>query len=245
MMIVGNWKMNGQQADGQQLIEALTAAPAMSGCEMVIAPPATMLSQAAGWLQGSAVGLAAQDCHAESSGAFTGSVSSEMLRDAGCEHIIVGHSERRTLLGETDADVQAKALAADRAGCTPIICIGETEQQYRDGDTKTVLETQLEGSVPKSGSIRSLIVAYEPVWAIGTGLTPSTDEIHAVHKAIGEKLAALGYADITLLYGGSVKPANASEILALDGVSGALVGGASLDAESFLAIARAGARIAA
>jgi triosephosphate isomerase len=190
----------------------------------------------------SPVKIGGQDCHAEKSGAHTGDISAEMIADAGATLVIVGHSERRTGHKETDADVRAKALAAWRAGLIAILCIGETEAERRGGMTEAVLDRQIAGSVPQGATARSLVVAYEPVWAIGTGLTPSLDDIRAAHAHIRRRLAErLGNEAeaMRILYGGSVKPANAGEIMALPGVDGALVGGASLKAADFLAIVAA------
>jgi len=184
--------------------------------------------------------IGGQDCHPAASGAHTGDISAQMLRDAGARYIIVGHSERRTDHGETDAIVRAKAEAARAAGATAILCIGETEAQYRAGDTLEVLRSQLAGSVPDDATGDTLVLAYEPVWAIGTGLTPTTDEIGAVHNFLRDRLIDRFGPDtgtaIRLLYGGSVKPANAAEIFAVADVDGALVGGASLTAADFIPI---------
>jgi triosephosphate isomerase len=182
-----------------------------------------------------------EDCHARASGANTGDVSAEMLRDAGASHVIVGHSERRTDHGETDAVVRAKAEAAWRAGLVPIVCIGETLAEREAGRTLPVLETQLKGSVPAGATAARLVVAYEPVWAIGTGKTPTTPEVAAAHAHIRKVLAGLApdAAAVRLLYGGSVKGSNAAELLGAGDVDGALVGGASLKADEFLAIAKA------
>jgi triosephosphate isomerase len=182
-----------------------------------------------------------EDCHAKPSGAFTGDVSAEMLKDVGASHVIVGHSERRTECGETDAKVKAKAEAAWRAGLLPIVCIGETLAEREAGKTLDVLATQLKGSVPAGATAAKLVVAYEPVWAIGTGKTPTTPEVAAAHAHIRKVLAGLvpDAAGVRLLYGGSVKGSNAAELLAAGDVDGALVGGAALNADEFLAIAKA------
>ena len=237
-LAAGNWKMNGTRASLSELA-AIVAGSAGAACEVAVCPPATLVAAAAAAVQGSAVGVGGQDCHAEKSGAHTGDVAAEMLADAGASLVIVGHSERRTDHGETDGEVRAKAMAAWRAGLTAILCIGETEAQRRAGETEAVLTTQIGGSVPEGATGANLVVAYEPVWAIGTGLTPSLDDIRAAHAHIRSELKAkLGPAGegVRILYGGSVKPSNAGEIMALPGVDGALVGGASLKAVDFLAI---------
>ena len=242
-LIVGNWKMNGlaaELAEARTLAEALVAEAA--ACRVALCPPATLIAQMAWSLKGSPVEVGAQDCHPGVAGAHTGDVSAEMLADAGARLVIVGHSERRADHGETDADVRAKAEAALRAGLEPIICVGETLQERKAGRALDVVVGQVEGSVPPSVAGHDFAVAYEPVWAIGTGLTPTLAEIAEVHAAIRATLARrLGAAGETapILYGGSVKPANAVEILATPQVGGALVGGASLKAADFLHIVRA------
>ena len=224
----GNWKMHGTGADlGAVSAIAQAAAGRRVGCLLCL--PATLIARAAGL--GLAIG--GQDCHAEPKGAFTGDVSAAMLADAGARFVIVGHSERRQYHGETDAQVAAKARAAWAAGLTAIVCIGETEAQYRAGATLEVLGAQIAGSLPGGASAGNTIVAYEPVWAIGTGLTPGTDEIAATHAFLRARLPDAG---ISLLYGGSVSPANAAAIFALPEVDGGLVGGASLRAETFVPI---------
>jgi triosephosphate isomerase len=233
--------MNGDRASLGEL-RAIVAGAANAGCDVAICPPATLLAAAAAVAAESPVKIGGQDCHAEKSGAHTGDISAEMIADAGATLVIVGHSERRTDHKETDADVRAKALAAWRAGLIAILCIGETEAERRGGMTEAVLDRQIAGSVPQGATARSLVVAYEPVWAIGTGLTPSLDDIRAAHAHIRRRLAErLGNEAeaMRILYGGSVKPANAGEIMALPGVDGALVGGASLKAADFLAIVAA------
>jgi triosephosphate isomerase len=237
-LAAGNWKMNGVTASLEEL-RAIVAGAASAAAEVAICPPATLISAAAMVASGSAVKIGGQDCHAEKSGAHTGDIAAEMIADAGGKMAIVGHSERRADHGETDATVRAKAEAAWRAGLTAILCIGETEAERRGGQTEAVLATQISGSVPDGATADKLVVAYEPVWAIGTGLTPSLDDIRAAHAHIRGRLAARfgGEAEkIRILYGGSVKPSNAQEIMAIDGVDGALVGGASLKAADFLAI---------
>ncbi len=205
-------------------------------------PPFTLLAQAAWKLKGGSVTLGGQDCSPEASGAFTGDISAPMLKDAGAAYVIVGHSERRTIHHETDALVRAKAEAALKTGLIAIVCVGETRNEREAGDAVAVVTRQLLGSMPPGGAADTVVVAYEPVWAIGTGLTPTSADVAEMHKAIrrllGEIYGAAG-AKIRILYGGSVKPANAKELLGLDNVDGALVGGASLKAADFLAIAAA------
>jgi triosephosphate isomerase len=242
-LIAGNWKMNGLKIDGSKLaVEVMqdVGKPGAVSCELLVCPPATLLYVTSALAIGSAVAVGGQDCHAKPSGAHTGDISAAMLRDAGASYVIVGHSERRTDHGESDAQVLAKAQAAQAAGLTAIVCIGETEAQYVAGQTFDVLARQIAGSVPEGAKAANTVVAYEPVWAIGTGRTPTNDEIAAAHAHIRTELAKrTGEAAGTrLLYGGSVKPSNAAEILRLANVDGALVGGASLNAADFAAIAR-------
>jgi triosephosphate isomerase len=238
--IAGNWKMHGVSAQLDQLrilADAMTRRP--SPVRVAICPPATLLGQAAHLLMGSRVELGAQDCHPEVSGAFTGDISAEMLADAGARLVIVGHSERRTLHGETDAMVAAKALAGLRAGLEPIICVGEHRDDREAGRAVAVVEGQISASLPDRLAGARFNVAYEPVWAIGSGVTPSTGEIAEVHGAIRRALQGRFGGQgglIPILYGGSVKPGNAAEILRIADVGGALVGGASLAAEAFLEI---------
>jgi triosephosphate isomerase len=237
-LAAGNWKMNGDKASLAEL-KAIVAGSTTAACDVAICPPATLISAAVAAVAGSKVKIGGQDCHKDKSGAHTGDISAEMIADAGGTVVIVGHSERRTDHKETDADVRAKAEAAWRAGLVAILCIGETEAQRRGGQTDAVLDRQLAGSVPDAATAAKLVVAYEPVWAIGTGLTPSLDDIRAAHSHIRSRLAGrFGKEadEIRILYGGSVKPSNAREIMALPGVDGALVGGASLKAIDFLAI---------
>jgi len=235
-LVAGNWKMNGLQADGVALARAVAARVGeRHACELLVCPPATLVTAVGAALAGSGVGLGGQDCHAAASGAFTGSISAEMLKDAGCSHVIVGHSERRHGHGESDADVCAKAAAAWRAGLVAIVCVGETRAEREAGQAVEVVSAQLAGSLPDGASAARLVVAYEPVWAIGTGLTPTSADIAAMHAAIRGRIPPA----TRILYGGSVNPGNAAEILALAEVDGALVGGASLKAEDFRAIAEA------
>ena len=242
-LIAGNWKMNGLAADlveARALAQSLAAAPAAA--RVALCPPATLIAQMAGALADSAVIVGGQDCHGEAAGAFTGDVSAEMLADAGARLVIVGHSERRAAHAESDCLVASKALAAVRCGLEPVICVGETFEQRRTGRALAVVTGQIAGSVPGGLGEAAFAVAYEPIWAIGTGLTPTIAEIAEVHAAIRSALAAvLGEAGrrAPILYGGSVKPTNAAEILKTPEVCGALVGGASLKAADFLSIVRA------
>jgi triosephosphate isomerase (TIM) len=239
-LVAGNWKMNGLRADGLALASELARrarAPGSAekpGCDLLVCPPATVLGLVHGALAGSDIALGGQDCHPAPKGAFTGDVSAEMLADAGCRYVILGHSERRHGHNESDALIREKVVAARRAGLTPVLCVGETLAQRQAGEAQAVVATQLAGSLGDAGAGGELIVAYEPVWAIGTGLTASPDDIAAMHAAIRARLSS----GTRILYGGSVNPANAAAILALSDVDGALVGGASLDAQSFWAIAR-------
>lgn len=240
-LAAGNWKMNGTAASLSEVAALLRDHPTPV-CEMLLCPPATLITQMAALAKGTALHIGGQDCHAKSSGAHTGDVSAAMLMDAGATHVILGHSERRTDHAETDAQVNAKAVAAISAGLLAVVCIGETEGQRDAGQTLDVIGTQLAGSVPDGSTAATLVVAYEPVWAIGTGRTPTLQEIADVHRFIRERLTAkIGAeaAGVRLLYGGSVKPSNATEIFAVPHVDGALVGGASLKASDFGAIVAA------
>jgi triosephosphate isomerase len=241
-LVAGNWKMNGLKATGAELAKMIDGAQRLPQAELMVCPPFTLLALFAGMAQGSRLAIGAQDCHAEASGAFTGDISAEMLADAGATAVIVGHSERRACHAETDAMVRAKALAARRAGLMAIVCIGETRDQRTAGKTLDVVGAQLAGSLPDSVFVEGLMIAYEPVWAIGTGLTPTAADVAEVHGSIRERLTKrfgeIGEAT-RILYGGSVKPSNAKELLSIANVDGALVGGASLKAEDFLGIARA------
>jgi triosephosphate isomerase (TIM) len=238
-LIAGNWKMNGFSADLAEL-ESLRQALGGSSCpcDVLVCPPASLIARAALAVKGG-LALGGQDCHAKPSGAFTGDISAEMLKDAGASAVIVGHSERRQYHNERDPDVAAKAGAAWRAGLLAIICIGETEAEREAGKAPNICHSQITGSVPKGANPDNTAIAYEPVWAIGTGRTPSDEDIAAMHTHIRHCLMEhLGPAGerIRILYGGSVKPANAQAILSLDNVNGALVGGASLKAQEFLQI---------
>jgi len=240
-LIAGNWKMNGLAASGSELQAIIAASGQLAHrADLLICPPATLVQAFATRARGSVVAIGGQDCHAEASGAHTGDISAEMLKDAGAWFVIVGHSERRADHGETSDIVRAKAAAAWRAGLAPIVCVGETEAQRKAGQTLEVVGAQLQGSLPDGATAANTVVAYEPVWAIGTGLTPTTADIQQVHGFIRQKLSErfkVEAAGIRILYGGSVKPSNASELLAVENVNGALIGGASLKATDFLAIA--------
>jgi triosephosphate isomerase len=241
-LIAGNWKMNLNLANARELATALVAYMKQeSGLDMVVCPPAQLLAPVAVCLEGSSLGLGGQDCHAQASGAHTGDISAPMLRDIGCRYVIVGHSERRADHGEIDAVVKAKAAAAHAAGLIAIICVGETEAERDAGGATAVVEQQLRGSLPEGATAANTVAAYEPVWAIGTGKTATIGdvvEMHAHARNILREIAGDGGA-LRVLYGGSVKPNNAAAILAAAEVSGALVGGASLVAEDFIAIANA------
>ncbi|MBK5925852.1 triose-phosphate isomerase [Rhodobaculum claviforme] len=237
-LAAGNWKMHGLAADLAEA-EALSKAHPAPRCEVLICPPATLLARLADTLSGGTVAVGGQDCHTAAKGAHTGDVSAVMLADAGATHVIVGHSERRADHAETDAAIAAKAASAHAAGLTAIICLGETEAQRDAGETLAVVAAQLAGSLPEGATAANTVIAYEPVWAIGTGRTPTIDQIAEVHTALRTHLRSALPAEgdgIRLLYGGSVKPANAAEIFAVADVDGALVGGASLKAADFGAI---------
>jgi triosephosphate isomerase len=243
-LIAGNWKMNGLKADALALAKGVADGVKQAGWndrQVLVCPPATFVMAVADAVKGSGVLVGGQDCHPKPTGAHTGDIAAAMLRDCGASHVIVGHSERRADHGETDALVRSKAEAAWRARLVPVICIGETLAQREAGKTLAVLETQLTGSVPSGATASNAVVAYEPVWAIGTGKTPTTAEVAAVHAHLRKVLAGLmsDAGQIRLLYGGSVNASNAAELLAAGDVDGALVGGASLKVAEFLAIAKA------
>jgi triosephosphate isomerase (TIM) len=241
-LIAGNWKMHGLRADGLALARAVAEGAGATEAELLVCPPFTLLREVAGALEGGTVAPGAQDCHRAAKGAHTGDVSAPMLRDAGARFVILGHSERRADHGEGDATVLAKTEAAIAAQLVPIVCVGESEAERLAGQAEAVVTRQLDGSLPEGFAAAHGVVAYEPVWAIGTGRTPTESDIAAIHAAIRAKLRArFGEAGgkLRILYGGSVKPANAASILALENVDGALVGGASLVAADFLAIAAA------
>jgi len=241
-LVAGNWKMNGLKSSADEVNTLVTTAGGIKRLDLMVCPPATLVADFAERAKGSKLLIGGQDCHPEAAGAFTGDIAAEMLADAGASAVIVGHSERRTYHHEDDATVRRKAVAAWRAKLTAIICIGETEAEREGGRTLDVVDRQLDGSLPDGASAANLVVAYEPVWAIGTGRTPTPADVVEVHGFIRERLAArFGSAGegIRMLYGGSVKPANAGELLSLANVDGALVGGASLKAVEFLGIAAA------
>jgi triosephosphate isomerase (TIM) len=239
-LVAGNWKMNGLSGTRTELDKIIAGAAKLpANVDVLVCPPALLIPNFAARARGSRVAIGGQDCHAEPSGAHTGDISAEMLADAGAVAVIVGHSERRKDHDETDAMVRAKALAARRAGLLAIVCVGETRPERDAGRALAVVGAQLDGSLPDAAE-DFFVIAYEPVWAIGTGLTPTTGDVGEMHRFIRERLGSrYGAAGerIRILYGGSVKPGNAKELLGVDNVDGSLVGGASLKAEEFLAIA--------
>ncbi|GJE00425.1 triose-phosphate isomerase [Methylobacterium isbiliense] len=243
-LVAGNWKMNGSRAS-RAVLEAIRDGldPALARrIDVLVCPPATLVGAFAEAAQGSPVRIGGQDVHPKASGAHTGCIAAEMLADLGATHTIVGHSERRADQHESDAEVRAKALAAHRAGLVAILCVGETREEREAGRTLDVVRGQLAGSLPEGATAADTVIAYEPVWAIGTGLTPTRDDVAEVHALIRSELEArLGPEGrgLRILYGGSVKPSNAAELMAVANVDGALVGGASLKAEDFLGIAAA------
>ncbi|WP_157217180.1 triose-phosphate isomerase [Flavisphingomonas formosensis] len=243
-LVAGNWKMNGDRAALAELDAIAAAAVDHGGVDVAVCPPFTLIAPAADRAPGLPIG--AQDCHQNAKGAHTGCISAAMLKEAGARLTIVGHSERRADQHETDAEVRAKAEAAIGAGLTAIVCVGETEAQRDAGQALAIVEGQLDGSVPPAGTGDTLVIAYEPVWAIGTGRTPSVADVAEMHAAIRAKLAALlgeEGAKVRILYGGSVKPDNAVELLGVADVDGALVGGASLTAAQFVPIIAAAASL--
>jgi triosephosphate isomerase len=240
-LIAGNWKMNGLKSSTAEFETMLAGAPTLAAkADLLVCPPATLVADFADKARGSKLVVGAQDCHPKASGAHTGDLSAEMLADAGARAIIVGHSERRADHGENDALVRQKTEAAWRAGVTAIVCIGETRGQRDAGQTLDICGGQLAGSVPDGATAANLVVAYEPVWAIGTGLTPTAKDVEEVHRFIRgvltDRFGGEG-GKIRILYGGSVKPSNANELMGVANVDGALVGGASMKAADFLAIA--------
>lgn len=244
-LVAGNWKMNGLKASlniAADIGRGLDVAT-RGKVDVLICPPATLVYAMTAALIGTGVATGGQDCHASSAGAFTGDVSAAMLADAGASHVIVGHSERRTLHGETSADVKAKAEAAIAALLVPIICIGEMLNEREAGKAIAVVKKQLRASMPESAGGAAVVIAYEPVWAIGTGKTPTSADVAEIHAEIraelGKLLGKAEAAKVRILYGGSVKPSNAAELMAVPNVNGALVGGASLKAEDFLGIVNA------
>ncbi len=241
-LIAGNWKMNGLKASIAEFDAMLAgAAEVAAKADLLVCPPATLVAAFAERARGKKLAIGAQDCHSNASGAHTGDISAEMLADAGASAIIVGHSERRADHGESDLMVMQKAEAAWRAGLTAIVCVGETQAQRDAGQTLDILHGQLNLSLPEGSRAANLTVAYEPVWAIGTGLTPTAKDVEQIHGFIRQLLTSRFSAEGTrmrILYGGSVKPSNAAELMAVANVNGALVGGASLKAADFLAIAK-------
>ena len=244
-LIAGNWKMNGRLADGVDLAKGIAAEVKKLGkpsCEFLVCPPFTILSSVKKALRGAKVALGAQDCHFAEKGAHTGDISPLMLTDLGCSYVILGHSERRADHFESNELVNKKAVAAHQAGLKTVICIGETLEQRDAGKTIAVCSDQILGSVPDDSTAADTVIAYEPVWAIGTGKTPTASDVEEVHAAVRKVLAKkLGKGNankMRILYGGSVKPSNAKEFLSLPDVDGALIGGASLKVEDFIAIAK-------
>lgn len=240
-LVAANWKMNGLRRDGVERARDLAARVRRRTpkCEVVVCPPATLVHVVGEVLSGSLVALGAQDCHAADNGAHTGDVSASMLADAGCRFVIVGHSERRYGHGEGDTTVRGKAEAAHRAGLIPIVCVGESEAEREAGRTLEVVASQLQGSLPQGTGPANVVIAYEPVWAIGSGRTPSVDEVADVHRHLRRLLVDQRGEEgrgVRLLYGGSVTPRNAPDLLGAEEVDGALVGGASLKADDFWAI---------
>lgn len=239
-LVAGNWKMNGSVAmlKEPRLLAAMLKDVKLKA-DVMVCPPAVILRRVKSVLKGSKIKMGGQDCHWNPAGAHTGDVSAEMLKESGCTAVIVGHSERRTNHAETDEMVMKKARGAHRAGLTAIICIGETLEERKSGKTLEVVSRQLKGSVPEESTAAKTVIAYEPVWAIGTGLTPTTPEVAEVHAHIRAELAGIMGAEgkgTRILYGGSVKPSNAVELMSQSNVNGALVGGASLKAADFLGI---------
>ena len=242
-LVAGNWKMNGLR-DDLSVVQAISdgATDCDGLCSLSLCLPATLIAEAARLTQQTPLSIGAQDCHFETKGAHTGDLSAAMLADAGATMVIVGHSERRADHGESDAVVRRKAAAVFDGGLTAVICVGETESERRAGMTLSRIEAQIQGSVPDNAAADRLVVAYEPVWAIGTGMTPTVDDVAEVHAALRTWLVDRFGVDgegVRILYGGSVKPDNAVTLLGVPNVNGALVGGASLKAEDFLGIARA------
>jgi triosephosphate isomerase len=237
-LVAGNWKMNA--AASAEFAKMVDGARGLTAIDVLVCPPATLIAELAAAARGSPMRIGGQDCHAEPAGAFTGDLSAELLKGAGASAVIVGHSERRTYHRETDADVRAKALAARRAGLLAIVCVGETRAEREAGRALEVVGKQLDGSLPDGATAENLVVAYEPVWAIGTGLTPTPADVAEMHGFIRRRLTerfATSGEGIRILYGGSVKSSNAKELMGVADVDGALIGGASLKADEFLAIA--------
>ncbi|MEO1169322.1 MAG: triose-phosphate isomerase [Pseudomonadota bacterium] len=244
-LIAGNWKMNGHIDHLRELHGIEKAAKTHANLDVAICPPATLIAPAVARVPGLPIG--AQDCHSADKGAHTGCLSAAMLKEAGAHHVIVGHSERRADQGETDEDVRGKAEAAHRHGLTAIVCVGETEAERDAGDAETVVTGQVAGSVPADATADWLVIAYEPVWAIGTGRVPTLDDVGAMHAAIRAKLAEIigdEAEGVRILYGGSMNGDNAADLLAVANVDGGLVGGASLSADKFVPIIEAGDALA-
>jgi triosephosphate isomerase len=242
--IAGNWKMNGNKESITSLLKSVSEGVHNLDCEVAVCPSHTYVGLAVS-LAGEKIGVGGQDLRVEESGAFTGDVSGPMLKDLGCKYVIVGHSERRTIHGESDEVVADKFVAAQKIGLTPILCVGETQEERDQGITDEVVARQLDAAISAAGieAIGESVIAYEPVWAIGTGLTATPEDAQAAHKAIRDKLAGLNASvaeKVQILYGGSMKAANAAELLAQEDIDGGLVGGASLVAQDFVAICEAG-----
>ncbi|WP_417789035.1 triose-phosphate isomerase [Terasakiella pusilla] len=244
-LIAGNWKMNGLRADAKALaseIANLKKSDTADNCDLLVCPPFTVMETVGTATEGSGVFLGAQTCHTAESGAHTGDISPVMLKDAGCTHVILGHSERRTDHGESDADVQAQSIAAHTNDLIAVICVGETESERESGNALQVVREQIIGSVPAGASAQNTVIAYEPVWAIGTGKVATPDDVQIMHadirNTLKDKLGEDEANGMRILYGGSMKPANAKELLALADVDGGLIGGASLKSEDFWAIAQ-------
>jgi triosephosphate isomerase len=239
-IVAGNWKMNGLQDSLRELSAIIEGARELRGVDLIVCPPATLLLRFAEAARNTPLSIGAQDCHSEPKGAFTGDLSAEMLKDAGATAVIVGHSERRIYHQETDAQVHAKAVAVHRAGLLAIICVGETKAERESGRAEEVVRAQIDGSVPDTATAETVVIAYEPVWAIGTGLTPKPGEVAQMHGFVRARLAARFGSQgegMRILYGGSVNPSNARDLMRAADVDGALVGGASLRARDFLPIA--------
>ena len=246
ILVAGNWKMNGSRAMVESLLEGLLAAPARPDVDLAVFPPFPYLAQVQSLLEGRAIAWGAQTLNPEPKGAHTGEVAAGMLLDFGCRYVLVGHSERRSLYGESDGDVAARFAAALEAGLEPVLCVGETLEEREQGRTESVVERQLEAVLERSGveGFRQAVVAYEPVWAIGTGRTATPEQAQAVHAFIRDKFAsrdAIIAGQLRILYGGSVNGSNAADLFAREDIDGGLVGGASLKAEDFLAIRDAAA----
>lgn len=244
-LIAGNWKMNGLRADAKALageIANLKKSDTSTNCDLLVCPPFTVMETVGTAIDGSGVYLGAQTCHTAESGAHTGDISPLMLKDAGCTHVILGHSERRTDHGESDADVQAQSIAAHNNDLIAVICVGETESERESGNALQVVREQIIGSVPAGATAQNTVIAYEPVWAIGTGKVATPDDVQDMHadirNTLKDKLGEDAANEMRILYGGSMKPGNAKELLALADVDGGLIGGASLKSEDFWAIAQ-------